>query len=141
MDIDRSGYQKILQSSMNSANILRYSFDRINKIEAQKKAAAYQADLEVVKQSKVLREIADNTAYLKDLVTIVRDIKLDGDESNLILKAVYNISESQTKEEAATNLSKAIAKISESGEFVGNMGNIISLLYGIYNTVVTMIGN
>jgi hypothetical protein len=48
--------------------------------------------------------------YLKDLVTIVRDIKLNGDEPNLILKAVYNISESQTKEEDATNLSKATAK-------------------------------
>lgn len=36
MDIDRSDYQKILQSSMNSANILRDSFDRIKKLKLRR---------------------------------------------------------------------------------------------------------
>lgn len=74
MNIDTSGFQNALQNSLNNTNLIKNSFDRMNEAEAQKKITAHQADLEVIEQSKMLREIADNTAYLKDLVTIVRDI-------------------------------------------------------------------
>lgn len=107
--------------------------------QAEKSAAEYQANIETIEQSKTLREIADNTAYLKDLVLITREIKLNGDESNLISKAIYNISNAESKEDAANKLSEALAKLSSSGEFVGNMSNIVSFLTGLYNTVSSMI--
>lgn len=139
MDIDMSSLQKNLQSSINQFHNIQESMDRVNELEAQKKATAYQADLEVIEQSKVLREIADNTTYMKGLVTIVRDIKQNSDELNHILSGIYSIAESQTKEEAATNFSRAVSKISESGEFLGNTANIVSVFMGIYNTVIMMI--
>lgn len=107
--------------------------------QAEKSAAEYQANIETIEQSKTLREIADNTAYLKDLVLITREIKLNGDESNLISKAIYNISNAESKEDAANKLSEALAKLSSSGEFVGNMSNIVSFLTGLYNTVSSMV--
>ena len=96
------------------------------------------ANQAAIESKELLKEIAENTAYLKILVEINRETKLNGDELNYIMRAIYDVSKANNKEEADSLFAKALSKINDSGEFVGNVANLTNLLMGIYHTVSTI---
>lgn len=97
------------------------------------------ANQATIESKELLKEIAENTAYLKILVEINRETKLNGDELNYIMRAIYDVSKANNKSEADGLFSKALSAINDSGEVVGNIANLTNLLMGIYTVVMTMI--
>lgn len=117
-----------MMSSLRSQGV---EISKRNKLQDNANQAA-------IDSKELLKEIAENTAYLKILVEINRETKLNGDELNYIMRAIYDVAKANNKEEADTLFSKALSKINDSGEFSGNVANLTNLLMGIYNVVVTM---
>ncbi|MEO1772976.1 hypothetical protein [Candidatus Enterococcus ferrettii] len=97
------------------------------------------ANQAAIDSKALLKEIADNTAYLKELVTINRETQLNTEELNLIMRAIFDVAKAKNKDEADTLLSKAIKGISEAGETAGNVASLITVALGIYNTVTALL--
>lgn len=97
-----------------------------------------EANQATIDSKELLKEIAENTAYLKILVEINRETNLNGDELNYIMRAIYDVAKASNKDEADNLMSNALSKINNSGEVVGNIANLTNLLMGIYNVVITM---
>lgn len=94
-----------------------------------------EANRATIENRKLLKEIAENTAYLKKIVEINRETQLNTEELNHIMRAIYDVSKANSKEEADSFYAKALAAINSSGETAGNIVNLSSLLLGLYEVV------
>lgn len=114
---------------------IRQAIDRNNeRLELEKKAN--EATLESV---KILEDIAENTAYLKKIIEINRETQLNTEELTYVMRAIYGVSKAENKSEADNLYKNALNIINDSGEKVGNIANLVTLLSGIYNIVSTMV--
>lgn len=104
----------------------------VDRVRARLQDEANQATLE---NRELLKEIAENTAYLKKIVEINRETQLNTEELNHIMRAIYDVSKANSKEEADSFYAKALAAINSSGETAGNIVNLSSLLLGLYEVV------
>lgn len=109
--------------------------EKVQFQKIQREKTEYEANLETIAQSEILKEIAENTAYLKDIVGIVRETKLNGDELNLIMRAIFEVGSADNKEEADGLFKTALDKINSAGESVGNIVQLIGILKEIYSVV------
>ncbi|EMF0149673.1 hypothetical protein OUS16_002074 [Enterococcus hirae] len=89
--------------------------------------------------NELLTQIVENTSVLKELVAINRDTKLNTEELTYVMRAIYTVAKADNKADADAFFKKALVAINDSGEAVGNLSNLVSLLLGIYNTVKAMI--
>lgn len=128
-----------LDHLMNAHEVLRRSFEAQNELRAEKEALAMNANKATIDSKALLMEIAENTAYLKELVTINRETQLNTEELNFVMRAIFDVAKADNKEEADTLFSKAIKGISEAGETAGNVASLTTVAVGIYNTVIALL--
>lgn len=125
-------------------NFSRYINANFNKqirdsLLAQPRNPTYDLIDKQKEANEMLEKIVENTSVLKELVEINRETQLKTEELTYVMRAIYDVAKADSKEEADTLFSIALKTINESGEAVGNITNLVSLLMGIYNTVKIMI--
>ena len=121
-------------SNFNSRN-LHQALENAGEADRVRARLQDEANRATIENRKLLKEIAENTAYLKKIVEINRETQLNTEELNHIMRAIYDVSKANSKEEADSFYAKALAAINSSGETAGNIVNLSSLLLGLYEVV------
>ena len=111
----------------------------INREKKQLQELQKLANESTLKSEELLKQIAENTSYIKDLVMINRETQLNTEELTYVMKSIYKVSKAENKQEADSLFSQAIQVINDPGEAAGNIANLTSLLLGIYTFVSTII--
>lgn len=133
-----------LSMNYNPSPIPQSMIDNISKQSAlieKRSKLQEKANQATIDNQAILQQIAKNTAYLEQIVEINRQTQLNTEELTYIERAIYGVSVAKNKKEADNLFKEALAKINESGETAGNITNLISLLNGIYNTVIMLLQN
>lgn len=112
--------------------------DESNQKRRKRESLQDEANRTTIENKEILMEIAENTSYLKKIVEINRETQLNTEELNHVMRAIYDVSKASSKEEADGLFKKALTIINDSGEFAGNVANLVSLLSGIHAVVNTM---
>ena len=121
-------------SNFNSRN-LHQALENAGEADRVRARLQDEANRATIENRKLLKEIAENTAYLKKIVEINRETQFNTEELNHIMRAIYDVSKANSKEEADSFYAKALAAINSSGETAGNIVNLSSLLLGLYEVV------
>lgn len=124
-----------LRETMNRSNAVIESIAELNRSKNMRDELQDEANKATLENRELLKEIAENTAYLKKIVEINRETQLNTEELNHIMRAIYDVSKANSKEEADSFYAKALAAINSSGETAGNIVNLSSLLLGLYEVV------
>ncbi|MBO6385575.1 hypothetical protein EY675_08455 [Enterococcus casseliflavus] len=119
-------------------DLLRESLEHVAESKRRREELQDEANKTAIESKEILLEIAENTAYLKKLVEINRETKLNTEELSYVMRAIYDVAKANNKDEADSLFKKALDTINGSGEIAGNIVNLISLLTGIYTVVNTI---
>ncbi|MBZ3641252.1 hypothetical protein ITX49_08695 [Enterococcus casseliflavus] len=119
-------------------DLLRESLEQVAESKLRREQLQDEANKTAIESKEILLEIAENTAYLKKLVEINRETKLNTEELSYVMRAIYDVAKANNKDEADSLFKKALDTINGSGEIAGNIVNLISLLTGIYTVVNTI---
>lgn len=132
---DAERFNGALRETMNRSNAAIESMAEFNRSKNMRDELQDEANKATLENRELLKEIAENTAYLKKIVEINRETQLNTEELNHIMRAIYDVSKANSKEEADSFYAKALAAINSSGETAGNIVNLSSLLLGLYEVV------
>ena len=119
-------------------DLLMESLEQVAESKRRREQLQDEANKTAIESKEILLEIAENTAYLKKLVEINRETKLNTEELSYVMRAIYDVAKANNKDEADSLFKKALDTINGSGEVAGNIVNLISLLTGIYTVVNTI---
>lgn len=127
----------LMQSISNQNESLRNTLESLDFTPTETRILEEQrkANLLHEKQQDILKQIAENTAPIKDMVNLMQTSNLKQEEMSLLLAAIFDIGASRSREEAEGKFKKVISKISESGEIAGNVTTLVGMAVNIYDTV------
>lgn len=84
----------------------------------------------------LLKEIRNNTDYLKLLANINENTQLSSEVLLEIQTDIFSIASATSKDEADNLFTRTLDKINSSGEVVGNIANLVSFLNAVYQVAV-----
>lgn len=82
-----------------------------------------------------LKEIADNTSVLKQIMDIAQDSALDQKEQKIVLHSILEIAEAKDKQEADAKFKKAMITIGEYAEVANSLASMTTLAVTIFNAL------
>ncbi|MCR8969287.1 hypothetical protein [Facklamia sp. 7083-14-GEN3] len=89
--------------------------------------------------NELLKQVVENTNYLKEIVQINRQTQLSTEELQRVMTSIHEIAKANTKEEADNLLTKALETINKSGETAQNIAILFKILNGIYTMAMIKI--
>lgn len=148
-DYDMNNIGKALGKAMEKAGTFKFNHPKIDipvyDLELKNIEIPRNPTFDLIEKQEeandLLGKIVENTSVLKEIVEINRQTQLSTEELNEVMRAIHAVAKAETKEEADGLLKKALNSIDSSGETVGNIANLVSLLMGIYSTVQPLINN